>query len=176
MLTNKWGWWTNMSSKPRLWQWAKKWLKDRSWIVYDSEFMEELKTFQKESPEDRGAAAEEGMHDDVAIAAFIALYTSHDMDFSDSSEVPSPLKINTNSETQPQSSWTASCTRCMGPAWQVDNPEGVRCPYCQCRIIKAVPNHAARREVEIDFDEVGREPSEEPEVSKTSFEYSLGFR
>lgn len=175
MMSNKWGWMTQRDSKPRLWQFGKKWLKDQIWLIYSSNLLEEMKTFQKESPEDRGANAEEGMHDDEIIAALIALYTAHDMDSGDDVTYSTALKVNQGPGIEARGSWTASCTRCMAPAWQVDNPQYSRCPACGCRVIKAVPNNRAKPVVEIDFAEMGRNPEEEDGMSKTSFEYESRY-
>lgn len=173
MLSNKWGWYTQQNSKPRLWQMAKKFLKDRCWIIYERELYEELKTFQKESPEDRGASAEEGMHDDLVIASMIALYTSHDMDVGDVTETAKPLSVKGGNSDEVIGAWTAVCTRCSQPPWQVDNPQYAVCPNpkCRCRIIKAFPNHEPKPVVTVDFNELGRDPTVVDDNPRTSFEY-----
>lgn len=142
-LSNKWGWITQENTRPRLWQTARQRLRSKLWIVRSENLAEELKTFQKEEYDSRGGGASEGFHDDEAMAAFIALYTSHDMDWSDTLQcVPLPGQ----QAVQQDPPWTMKCSRCghewpsefceidyaASPTGPQDNPG---CPKCRCMLV-----------------------------------------
>ena len=50
-------------------------------MIRSENMYEEITTFQKESPEDRGASAEDSFYDDEIMAGLIAYYTAHDEDW-----------------------------------------------------------------------------------------------
>jgi hypothetical protein len=113
-----------------LWQTARKFLKDRLWVVRDPVFYEEMQTFQKESPEDRGASAEESFNDDVVMAGIIALYTAHELDWDENFGMMPACMPGPNSGMK---RWTVYCMRCDRD-WQSDNPNAEVCTDQECVI------------------------------------------
>lgn len=129
--SNKWGWWTTQTTKPRLWQTAVLFLKERNWIIRSENCYEEMLTFQKESPEDRGASAEDSFYDDELMGAMIALYTSHDMDWDENLGVV-PVKNGSAGAVAENGQFSMSCDVC-GHRWVSskpisDNPHENKCP------------------------------------------------
>jgi DNA-directed RNA polymerase subunit RPC12/RpoP len=94
------------------------------------------------------------------------------MDVGENVVYSTPLKVNNGPQIEARGAWTATCTRCMAPAWQIDNPEYGRCPKCGCRMISAKPNMKVKPVNEIDFAEIGREPEIAGQAGLTSFEYT----
>ena len=64
MLSQKWGWETNMKSKPRYGRRLRTGSRTAPGSFILRTFYQEMTTFQKESAEDRGAKAEKGFYDD----------------------------------------------------------------------------------------------------------------
>lgn len=73
-LSNKLGWLTNVSSKPRLYQTMKRWLQHKLLIAPSRNFAAEMKTFTKDEDE-RGATAENGSFDDECFPAGTLIQT-----------------------------------------------------------------------------------------------------
>ncbi len=138
MLSQKWGWETNMKSKPRLWQTATYWLKNRSWIIHSKNFYQEMTTFQKESAEDRGAKAEKGFYDDEMMGGLIALYCSHDSDWDENLGM---IPIRRTLTGDPDAfMWRIVCSKC-GYERGVPSPEGVMyCLDCGSKFVSANKN------------------------------------
>lgn len=131
--SNKWGWWTTLTTKPRLYQTGAMWLRKRQWIVRDEEFYEEMLTFQKLDPEDRAVGSEAGFHDDVVMAGLIALYTSHDLDWDENLQyIPTP---NSKAGIIGGDQWYMTCQRC-GFHWSAASPDA----YKKCPNDKAGPH------------------------------------
>lgn len=173
MLSNKWGWYTQSNSKPRLYQTAKKWLKDRCWIIPCSDCLEEMKTFQKESPEERGAGAEDNMHDDILMSCMIALYTAHDMDSGEVQDTSGPPRVNTNQDIN-TGMYTATCMRCPAPAWETNSPQHSFCPSCKSRNITAKTNTKMVSAGAFDFNELGKDPDIPGDgIPPNTFEYGV---
>lgn len=129
--SNRWGWWTTLTTKPRLYQTGSMWLRKRQWIIRDEEFYEEMLTFQKLDPEDRVVGSEAGFHDDVVMAGLIALYTSHDLDWDENLQyIPTPNAKGIVAGDQ----WFMSCTKC-GFHWSAGSPDA----YKKCPNDKAGP-------------------------------------
>lgn len=150
MMSSKWGWWTTMTTKPRLWQTAVQFLKQRQWIIRDEQMYEEMLTFQKESPEDRGASAEDNFNDDTVMAGLIALYTAHDLDW-DENQQSVPTLANNGLIGNDQ--WFMSCIAC-GYKWSASNPS----VYRRCPSEKAGPEkNQACRSINITGKFIGRE-------------------
>lgn len=117
-LANKWHWFTQYNTKPRLWQTSVKWLRANLFIIRSSVCAQEMKTFQKEDYEDRGGSHAYGFHDDTLMACMIALYCSHDMDWSDDSQT---VQMRTSVEDL-SGDYLMECQRCHHK-WVTDNPE-----------------------------------------------------
>lgn len=131
IFTNRWGWVTQLNTKPRLWQAAIKWLRAKLWIVRDPRFAKEMKTFNKEFVESKQASAASGNFDDVLMAAFIALYTSHDLDMDE--QIPN-LKLGPDSGIISIKEWDMTCVRCNNQ-WESEIANKQRCPRCGSIIV-----------------------------------------
>lgn len=134
-LSNKLGWLTNVSSKPRLYQTMKRWLQFKLLLVYSRNFASEMKTFTKDEDE-RGATAESGAFDDEIMAAMIALYCAHEGDWDDSLGQMSVKRELTLDE----SPWHMSCNSCQLTWPARSNHEDKNCPRCKSMIITGKPN------------------------------------
>ena len=148
ILSNKWGWWTNMRSRPRIFQTAKHWLKAKMWVIHSRNFYEELRTIQKEEFDDATAGAARGFWDDEAIAGFIALYTSHDADWDDTLGMVPIKQYSQDISTYP---WSMECISC-GHKWGANNPES----YGFCRACGS-PRLRGDRNIIPDFTSADRE-------------------
>lgn len=152
--SHKWHWLTQVSSKSKLWQTAVRWLKAELWVVRSENFAEEMKTFQKDEYDDRGGGAESGFFDDELMAGMIALYTAHDLDWSEDQNYM-PLKGTIG--IQEAGDYEMKCVRC-GFKWKTDNPENelvCRRDTCNCRAltgknIAVKPGHT----LQIDFEQL----------------------
>jgi hypothetical protein len=136
-LTMKWHWYTQLNSKPKLWQTGRKWLKSGNWIIRDPVFLTEMQTFQKDEDDSRRASHERGAHDDVLMAGLIALYCSHDIDADDQGNILLPTEQNLLEPARYQ----MFCNKCGygkepdpisgRPPWGVESPDhAYRCPEC----------------------------------------------
>lgn len=133
-LSNKLGWLTNVSSKPRLYQTMKRWLQHKLLIVPSRNFAAELKTFTKDEDE-RGATAESGSFDDECLSTMIALYCAHEGDWDDSLGQMS-IKRELSMESAP---WHMSCGACQ-LLWPAYNNLEKNCPRCGCMVITGKAN------------------------------------
>lgn len=133
-LSNKLGWLTNVSSKPRLYQTMKRWLQYKLLLVYSKNFAAEMKTFTKDEDE-RGATAESGSYDDEIMATQIALYCAHEGDWDDSLGGMS-IKRELSMESAP---WHMSCSACQ-LLWPAYNNTEKNCPRCGCMVITGKAN------------------------------------
>lgn len=159
-LSNSWHWLTQMNTKPKLWQNAVRRLRARLWVVQDKVFAHEIKRFQKEDYEDRAASAETHFHDDVVMAAMIASYTSHDLDWDeDLNCIPS----QNDAALISAGDYTMDCLRCKF-VWSASNPEHLRgCPKCGCIMIHGKQNASAAPPRLLAYDEMGLNPQYENE-------------
>lgn len=148
-LSSKLGWVTQQNSKPRLWQTANKYLKDRILINPSRNFAEEIKTFRKEDADDRSGGAGDGFYDDEAMATFIALYTAHEGDWDEQlGQIRTQGLLNM--ENAP---WIMKCGNlaceytwaAKSPTeWPVSNPTMKnRCPKCGSRLVGGTRNITA---------------------------------
>lgn len=125
--SNKWGWETNLKSRPRLYQTATKFLKAKMWIVKSKNFYKEMQHFQKEDYEDRRVEHSLGEYDDELIAGMISLYCSHDLDYDDNLGFIPIRKTGGDLSTYP---WVMSCLKC-NHAWGSTDPTSDRhCRKC----------------------------------------------
>ena len=156
--SNKWHWLTQQNSKPQLWQTAVRRLRERTWIVKDSEFAFEMKRFQKEEYDSKRASAETNFHDDVVMAAMIALYTSHDLDWEDNvaeAEVANPGVVQSMD-------WICTCSRPVCKhEWPSQNPDREPgCPKCGCPMIRARKNIKEGLTAKLNWEELGMDPKD----------------
>jgi hypothetical protein len=160
-IADKYHWYTQYNTKFRLWQTAVKWLRAGLWIVRDEVLADELKTFQKEEAEERSAEAAQGFFDDVAISAFIALYTSHDMDWS---EEVNAVVIRNDPTQGTTGDYRMHCTKC-GNEWDTDDPNAwshphVGCPNCRNIILRATKQGVMNgHTTQVTWEDMAKEPT-----------------
>jgi len=82
MWSNKLGWWTTARNRPKIIMKAVHYIKQGWWDIRSPWLINELQTIEKLEEKQRVAAAA-GHHDDIAFAAFIALWSAHDVEFND---------------------------------------------------------------------------------------------
>lgn len=78
ILSNKWGWETNLKSRPRLWQTMKSWLRQELFVPRSSAFAEQMKNFVKDDVYDSTAGADGEEHDDILMATMISLFCANE--------------------------------------------------------------------------------------------------
>jgi hypothetical protein len=150
-MSNKLGWVTNLRSKPMLWQTAVRWLRSRQWIIRSANFAHEMKRFQKDDYDDQRASAERNFHDDELIAGMIALFTAHDLDYSeDAGHIP--VKSGTMSAI---STWDNLCTRCQN-RWATDEFPARKCIKCRSMTVQAHRNTNDGNLGGFNFSELGK--------------------
>lgn len=125
--SNKWGWETNMKSRPRLYQTATKFLKAKMWMPKSKNFYREMQHFQKDDYEDRRVEHSLGEYDDELMAGMIALYCSHDMDYDDTLGM---IPIRRNSANINTFTWRMTCLRCHNEWGAMDPNSAYGCPKC----------------------------------------------
>jgi hypothetical protein len=152
--SNKWHWKTQVNTKPKLWQTARRWLGAKQWVVRSDNFLEEMKRFQKDREDSRSAGAERSFHDDELLAAMICLFTSHDMDYDEELDY---APVANKNEIPQDADYEVVCTRC-GSKWGAKNPERALCSQCGCRIVRATPRFSQGLKVQMDWNEITESP------------------
>jgi len=142
--SNKWGWWTNQTSRPRLYQTAIKLLKSKLWVVKSPNILREMKHFQKDDYEDRRVEHSLGEYDDELIAGMISLYCSHDSDY-DNNLGFIPVRMSRSTAVLP---YAMHCMTCNF-YWGASDPT-VQCPQCGSPVTRGskniIPDFSANRE------------------------------
>jgi hypothetical protein len=124
--SNKWGWWTNQISRPRLYQTAIKFLKSKMWVVRSKNIVHEMNHFAKDDYEDKRVEHSLNEYDDELIAGMIALYTAHDQDY-DNNLGFIPIRRSIDPATQ---AWAMRCRSCQF-FWGANDPTNpAYCPQC----------------------------------------------
>jgi hypothetical protein len=153
MLSSKLGWYTNMASRPRLWQTLRQWLNQELFYIRSSNAVEEMKNFVKDELESVYAGGDKDSHDDELIALMIALYTAHEVDYNDNLGLVVPKREITTENAK----FKLHCENCkhdwgenslpdkvtdpdefvpeMDPAKHVSQSGGLRCPVCGSRLL-----------------------------------------
>ena len=80
MMSNKLGWWTNTRTRPKIISKAMHYIKNDWWSINSPWLLNEMQTIEKLEEKARIEAAA-GHHDDLFMAAAIALWSAHDMEF-----------------------------------------------------------------------------------------------
>jgi hypothetical protein len=80
MMSNKLGWWTNVRTRPKIISKAMHYIKNDWWAINSPWLLNEMQTIEKLEEKARVEAAA-GHHDDLFMAAAIALWSAHDMEF-----------------------------------------------------------------------------------------------
>lgn len=161
VLSNKLGWVTNMSSRPRLWQHFKRWLDAHLLYIRSRNLVEEMKNFVKDEYDDSRAGADQEEHDDELIGGMIALYCGHECEYSDALGM-----IPVQSEITPENAkFSMKCQTC-GHQWlantmpftftesvagEIKPPE--RCPNCSSMCIGVNRNMEIRETQSMNPDE-----------------------
>jgi hypothetical protein len=85
MASNKLGWWTTSRTRPKLINKAMQYIKHGWWDIASPWLIAELETIEKLEEKAQIKAAG-GFHDDIFMAGAIALWSAHDMEFSEFAE------------------------------------------------------------------------------------------
>lgn len=129
---------TNVQSKPRLYTTAIRWLKANTWTIRSVNFLEEMKTFNKESSDSRSRSvgAGEGFNDDELMAGMISLYCAHVIDFDENlGFIPMTKRL-----TLENAPWVMNCQRCNGKYPAEAPTERKNCPACGNMLVFWVRN------------------------------------
>ena len=154
--SNKWGWETNLKSRPRLYQTAIKFLKAKMWIIKSANCYREMQHFQKEDYEDRRVEHSLGEYDDELMAGMIALYCSHDLDYDENLGY---IPIRRGAKDSANSIWKMRCMRCKH-FWGSNDPSShPYCPQCFSPHIQGDKNVI----VELGNQKIWEEMTAEPE-------------
>jgi hypothetical protein len=81
VMSNKIGWFTQMTSRPRLHQNFRRFLEYKIFYVRDHIVAEEMKNFVKDDYDDRTAGADSDTHDDTLFATMIALWCAYEGEY-----------------------------------------------------------------------------------------------
>lgn len=178
--SSKLGWWTNISSRPRLWQTFKSWLQQELFLVKSHNLAEEMKNFVKDSEEDVFAGGDQDEFDDELMSTMIALYCAHEGDYSDALGIIVPRADLTIENAK----YVMQCMNCKH-SWpsntagikkdnfaEIENPSldsnkrvdqvgGVRCPICKNRAIEI--SRTAITSMRTDCDVLLQEIADAPE-------------
>lgn len=85
MMSNKLGWWTNARTRPKLINKAMQYVKNGWWDINSPWLIAEMETLEKRD-ELASIRAAGGFHDDMFMAAAIALWSAHDLEFGDAAD------------------------------------------------------------------------------------------
>ena len=154
-LSNKLGWRTTQQTKPRLWTYATRWLRQRIWRINDVVTFEEMKAFRKDKNNPLKAEAAEGHHDDTIMASMIALYCSHDGDWD---EENSYLPVAAPVPSPEEAAWKMWCESCSS-RWGTESPGYFqKCPKCNSRRLRADRNHIdVDAHLKVDIERLGQD-------------------
>jgi len=159
IMSNKLGWWTNMSSRPRLWQTFKRWLQQELFFVRSRNLAEEMKNFVKNEEDSYSAGGDQDEFDDENMAAMIALYTAHEGDWNDSLGMIAPKAKLAKEDAvyvikcqNCQNEWWANTVEDknidptefqpqMDPNHKVVQSGGMRCAVCGSRRLEITRNN-----------------------------------
>ena len=200
IMSNKLGWWTNLSSRPRLWQTFKRWLQQELFYVRSHNLAEEMKNFVKDDDDSYSAGGDQDETDDELLACMIALYTAHEGDWNDALGMIAPKSELTREEA----AYHLHCANCGNLYWQnsieetsVDptqftptlgvNKEvtasgGMRCPACGGRRIEITRNRGGAGTLmdTVDPDAIFKEaageywdPSQAWDSTQLNYDYDL---
>lgn len=111
-------WETKEGNKYKLWQMAVKWLKSKCWLIRSDEFLQEMKTFQKQDPSATNAEAMRGFKDDILMAGMIALFIAHEQDWD---EETNTAQVRARESSPADNPYTMLCRAC-GHTWRTDDP------------------------------------------------------
>ncbi len=99
VMSNKLGWWTNTRNRPKIIMKAVHYIKQGWWDIPSPWLLTEMQTIEKLEDKARVAAAA-GQHDDLFMAAAIALWSAHDLEFNDYGAIEETAKQRERSSTE----------------------------------------------------------------------------
>lgn len=166
--SNKWGWETNLKSRPRLYQTAIKFLKSHMWIIKSKNCYREMQHFQKEDYEDRRVEHSLGEYDDELMASMISLYCSHDQDYDDNLGF---IPIRRSAQGLNTFSWVMNCRKCSN-IWGSNDPnQESQCPRCYSLHIRGDKQQIINMGTQTEWQELAREQSEGPKGEILEYDY-----
>lgn len=90
-ISNKLGWWTSSRTRPKIIIKAVHYIKQDWWDISSPWLVNEMQTIEKLEDKQRVEAAQ-GHHDDLFMAAAIALWSAHDLEFSELGQIEETAK------------------------------------------------------------------------------------
>lgn len=192
--SNKLGWYTDMKSKPRLWQTFKIWLSQEMIIIRSEEACNEMPNFIKEDEDSISGGADKNEHDDEIMALQIGLFCAHEGEFN-------PILGMALPETRlskENSAYTIQCRQCQTEWFQntvedktidprsfspdldssgrVKVSAGIRCSKCGARNVEITRNAFSSQRMISDGDivrEIGWNPDDEWDKALQEMDYNL---
>lgn len=167
ILSQKLGWYTSVSSRPRLYMTFRTWLLQEQLVLRSANLIEEIPNFSKEDEDSTIARGDQGETDDELFAAMIALYCAHEDDYSESMGTAIPK----DKLTLENAVFRITCNGCMYQ-WPTDEqikdgPTSIRCPSCGSMSISiqrnAAPLDSIRQDSDLFMDDLSRGWSPENE-------------
>lgn len=191
--SNKLGWYTDMKSKPRLWQTFKMWLSQEMIIIRSKNACNEMPNFVKDD-DDSAGGADKNEHDDEIMAIQIALFTAHEGQWNPIMGMALP-EARLSKEN---SAYTIQCRQCLTEWFQntvedktIDprsfSPDldsngrvrvsaGIRCTKCGARNVEITRNAFSSQMMASDGDivrEIGWNPDDEWDKALQEMDYNL---
>lgn len=144
VLSNKWGWFTNQISRPRLWHNFRRFLEFKLFWVRSSVTAEEMKNFVKDDFDDRMVGHDEGTCDDELMATMIALWCAYEGEY-DETRGYIPLFKDA---TPDSAAFKYSCNACAHVSYGNKEPDvsgmemggAIRCERCNSMRITVTRN------------------------------------
>ena len=146
VLSNKWGWFTNQISRPRLWHNFRRFLEFKMFWVRSSITAEEMKNFVKDDFDDRMVGHDEGTNDDELMATMIALWCAYEGEYDETRGYIPLFK----EATEESAAFKYSCNACAHVWFGNKEPDvsgmemggAIRCERCnsiRCTVTRNGP-------------------------------------
>jgi len=146
--TNRLHWVTNEKSKRRLWTIYISFLRQKLYDVRDQEIAHEMKEFQELAPGSERVGAAAGEHDDLLMAAMIAVVTAHEMDMDTGSITPIPLAQQVTLE----GNFEFNCSRCKHKWTGQSHKSFSKCVECGSYLISIKRMNSEETENRVIFN------------------------
>lgn len=171
--SNKLGWFTDVKSRPRLYQTLKLWLNQEMFFITSKNCYNEMLNFVKEDEDSMFAGGDKKEHDDEIMSIMIALFCSKEGQWNPMLGMALPPQ----SMTKENSAYTVHCMSCQ-QEWYTNQVEdralnptvfvpelghngtiiksgGIVCDKCESRKVEITRNqHTGREEIRVDGDVV----------------------
>lgn len=146
VLSNKWGWFTNQISRPRLWHNFRRFLEYKLFFVRSAITAEEMKNFIKDDFDDRMVGGDEGTNDDELFATMIALWCAYEGEYDETRGYIPLFK----EATEDSAAFKYSCNACAHVWFGNKEPDvsgmemggAIRCERCnsiRCTVTRNGP-------------------------------------